>query len=129
MLNLKLLLLQLRLLSVIDAQQILSTRLSSNDNLQKDEFILRIFEDGLYPRHVIKDCGDKLDAIVMNEALFPGSAKPTFWKWKSNTDRHLIRKIYILKIQPNIDIAIEVSTCRCIVYKLMNLEIVEKFVL
>ena len=111
------------------AQQILSKRLSPNDNLQKDEFILGMFEDGFYPGQMISDCGDKVDTIFMNEASFLGSAKSTFWKWTSNTDRHLIRKICVLKNRSNIDIAIEVSTRRCIVYKLMNLEIVEKFVL
>ena len=67
-------------ISECDAQQILSTRLESNDNLQKDEFILGMFEDGFYPGHVISDCGGKVDAIFMNEASFPGSAKSTFWK-------------------------------------------------
>ena len=84
--------------SECDIQQILSIRLSSNDNLQKDEFILGMFEDGFYPGLVTSDCGDKVDAIFMNKALFPGSAKSTFWKWTSNTDHHLIRKICILKI-------------------------------
>ena len=66
--------------SECDIQQILSTRLSSNDNLQKDEFILGMVEDGFYPGLVTSDCGDKVDAILMNKALFPGSAKSTFWK-------------------------------------------------
>ena len=115
--------------SEFDTQQILSTRLSSDDNLQKDEFISGMFKDEFYAGQVISDCGDRVDAIFMNEESFLGSAKSTFWKWTSNTDCCLIRKICVLRIQPNIDIAIEISTCRCIVYKLMNLEIVKKFVL
>ena len=111
-----------------DALNILSMRLSSQDTLLKDEFILGMFEDGFYPGQVLKDCGENVDAIFMREATIQGNLKLSLWKWPSTTDRQLIRKICILKIRPNMDVVLEYSTRRCLVYKLMNLELVQKFV-
>ena len=111
-----------------NAQNILSTRLSMQDKLSKDEFIFGMFEDGFYPGQVLKDCGDKVDAIFMTEQTIQGSLGSSFWKWPSTNDRQLLRKMCILKIRPNLDIASQFSTRRCIVYKLINLELVEKFV-
>ena len=50
-----------------NAQNILSTRLSTQDKLLKAEFIFGMFEDGFYPGQMLKDCGDKVDAIFMTE--------------------------------------------------------------
>jgi len=110
------------------AEQVLSTRLSPLDTVAKDEFILGMFEDGFYPGQVVKDCNDKVDAIFMKQATFQNVSKPLYWKWTPQTDRHTIKKICVLKIRPNIDIAVECSTRRCIIYKLLNLELIEKFV-
>ena len=69
--------------SECDAQQVLFTRLSSNDNLQKDEFILGMFENGFYPGQMISDCGGKVDAIFMRHCFqvvpsqHSGSGHPT----------------------------------------------------
>lgn len=55
---------------VCDAEQVLSTRLSSQDKLEKVDFILGMFEDGFYPGQVLKDCGSKVDAIFVEQANF-----------------------------------------------------------
>ena len=111
-----------------EAVNILSMRLSSQDTLSKDDFILGMFVDGFYPGQVLKDCGEAVDAIFMTEATIQGMPKSLMWKWPSTTDRQLMRKVCILKIRPNMDLAREYSTRRCVVYKLMNLELVQKFV-
>lgn len=111
-----------------DTEKILSTRLTSQDQLSKDEFILGMFEDGFYPGQVLKDCGDKIDALFMTKATIANSDDLLYWKWPTKTDRQIIRKVCILKIRPNLDIAIELSTRRCIIFKLLNLEFVNKFV-
>ena len=88
-----------------------------------------MFEDGFCPAQVINDCGDQIDAIFMKEVKRVDSSEPTMslWKWPSLTDRQRMNKACILQIRPNLDVALGLSTSRCLIYKLINLEIVKKF--
>ena len=110
-------------------ESILSTRIAVDDTLKKEEFILGMFEDGFYPGQVVADHGNVVDVIFMTEASSASHAQKSLWKWPSVNDQHMIRKVCILKIRPNLDIMLTLSSRRCIVYKLVNLELVEKFAL
>ena len=109
------------------AEDILKLRLTPQTVLTKDEFIVGMFEDGFCPGQVIRDCGEQVDAIFMQKAG-KGDSDMSLWKWPSSTDRQLVRKVCILKIRPNLDVVVTLSTRRCLIYKLLNLEFVQKFI-
>ena len=104
-----------------------SLRLTQQTVLAKDEFILGVFEDGFYPGQVLQDSGDTVEAIFMQEVVQSNYPSKSFWKWPSRSDRQTLKKVYVLEIRPNIDVVLELSTRRCLIYKLLNLELVEKF--
>ena len=104
-----------------------SLRLTKSTVLAKDEYILGIFEDGFCPGQVITDYGDSVDAIFMKEVKLKDTLPKLFWKWMSGSTKQTLRKTCILEICPNSDVVLELSTRQHIIYKLLNLEIVEKF--
>ena len=106
-------------------EDILSFRLSPQTMLEKDEFIVAMFEnEGFCPGQVISDKGENVEGIFMQKV---GNGDKSLWKWPSSTDKQLVRKMCILKIRPNLDVNITLSTRRCLIYKLLNLELVQKF--
>jgi hypothetical protein len=85
---------------------ILSLRLTQKTILAKDEFIFGVFEDGFCPGQVIEDYGDKVDAIFMLQTIRNNHPDKSLWKWPSLTDRQILKKVCVLKIRPNLDVAL-----------------------
>ena len=108
-------------------ENIASFRITAQTPVSENDFIIGMFEDGFFPGQVIDDCGDKIDAIFMEHVARNNHPDRSLWRWPSVTDRQILNKACVLKICPNLDVSSELSTRRCIVFKLLNLELVSKF--
>ena len=106
----------------------ISLRLSERTNLDVDEFVIGVFENGFFPGQIIEDKGKQVRAMFMTEVFRKDSAPKTYWKWPSPSDIQTLDKDCLFEIRPNIDVVLELSTRRCTIYKMFNLELVEKFV-
>ena len=82
-------------------EEILSTRLSSSDKLEKDEFILGIFEDGFVSiqDRLLKIVVKRWMLYSMSEAKIANcSVKSKYWKVSSNLFDVIFKNLSFLRI-------------------------------
>ena len=111
-----------------EEKNMMSLRLTQSTKLDVDEFVIGVFENGFFPGQIIQDNGEQVSTTFIKEVTRKDAVPKTYWKWPSPSDIQTLDKDCLLEIRPNIDIVLDLSTRRCAVYKMFNLELVEKFV-
>ena len=51
----------------------------------------------------------------------------SLWIWPFKEDRHTVKRWTVLPIRPSLDISLDYSSNRVVVFKLLNAEIIDRF--
>ena len=84
----------------------ISLRLTQDTQLERDEFIIGVFEDGFFPGQVIQHNGKLVCATFMKEVTRKDAPSKTYWKWPSPSNIQTLDKDCLLEIRPNIDVSL-----------------------
>ncbi len=97
-------------------------------DLECGNHVIALFEDTYYPAEVVDVTDETVKVKCMEPMKRKGGQHFTagdYWIWSSREELHTISKLSILDIYPVLDIMLELSTTRIIVFKLMNNSIIK----
>ena len=95
---------------------------------KENEFVIAMFEDGPYPGEVMSIGDTEVTVNFLKPATVDKKRSFEYWKWPFVNDRHTISNLSILPIRPSLDIAVQFSNNRSVVFQLLNYDLVEKFI-
>ena len=91
------------------------------------EFVIGAFEDGYYPGEIKGIYDETLSIDFLEKISFKGDDR-SFWKWPiMMAENYIIEKPCVLPIRPCLEIAVQYTTKRRVIFELINNEFIEKF--
>ena len=96
-------------------------------NINVEDFVLGLFDDGSYPAEVLSIVDDSISLSCMEPVVIQQQRNFRFWKWPSTVDEQTINIASVLPIRPSLDVAAQFSSRRNVVFELLNFELVKNF--